>query len=171
MRNSLLLSGGISILFALILGYFTRGPVNLSRRDGFGVVTFGWLSVTLFGSLPYLLSGVITHPVSALFETMSGFTTTGASVLTQLESIPFDPFLAGVNQLVWGNGCTGFVCRYFAFSRRRRHADIPSRDAGSVKRSPYSAHYHYGKVVVGGLSFVVDFRGIAIAICWGHGLV
>ena len=88
MRNSLLLSGGISILFALILGYFTRGPVNLSRRDGFGVVTFGWLSVTVFGSLPYLLSGVITHPVSALFETMSGFTTTGASVLTQLESIP-----------------------------------------------------------------------------------
>ena len=50
MRNSLLLSGGISILFALILGYFTRGPVNLSRRDGFGVVTFGWLSVTVFGS-------------------------------------------------------------------------------------------------------------------------
>jgi trk system potassium uptake protein TrkH len=87
-RNSLLLAGGISIIFALILGYFTRGPVNLSRRDGFGVVTFGWLSVTLFGSLPYLLSGVINHPISALFETMSGFTTTGASVLTHLETLP-----------------------------------------------------------------------------------
>lgn len=88
LRLSLVYAGALAAGFALVLGWLTRGAVNLSRRDGFGVVTFGWLTVTVFGSLPYLFSGVISHPVSALFETMSGFTTTGASVLSDLESIP-----------------------------------------------------------------------------------
>ena len=88
LRYSFLFAGGLAVVFALLLSWLTRGPVNLSRRDGFGVVTFGWLTVTIFGSLPYLFSGVIAHPVSALFETMSGFTTTGASVLNNLESLP-----------------------------------------------------------------------------------
>jgi trk system potassium uptake protein TrkH len=88
LRYSFLYAGGVAVVFALLLSWITRGPVNLSRRDGFGIVTFGWLSVTIFGSLPYLFSGVIMHPISALFETMSGFTTTGASVLSDLESLP-----------------------------------------------------------------------------------
>ena len=87
-RLSLVESGLIAIGCAGIVGVLTRGDINLSRRDGFGVVTFGWISATLFGSLPYMLSGVIPHPMSAVFETMSGFTTTGASVLGDLENIP-----------------------------------------------------------------------------------
>jgi trk system potassium uptake protein TrkH len=87
-RLSLVEGGLIAIGCAAIVGVLTRGDVNLSRRDGFGVVTFGWISAALFGSLPYIFSGVISHPVSAIFETMSGFTTTGASVLSDLENIP-----------------------------------------------------------------------------------
>lgn len=85
---SLIYSGLFTITCAVTVGVITRGDVNLSRRDGFGVVVFGWISATLFGSLPYILSGVIPNPVSALFETMSGFTTTGASVLVDLEVVP-----------------------------------------------------------------------------------
>lgn len=85
---SLVESGLIAIGCAGIVGILTRGEINLSRRDGFGIVTFGWISCAVFGSLPYILSGVIPHPVSAMFETMSGFTTTGASVLSGLEEIP-----------------------------------------------------------------------------------
>jgi trk system potassium uptake protein TrkH len=85
---SLVYSGLIAIFCAGVVGILTRGDINLSRRDGFGIVTFGWISATLFGSLPYIFSGVIPHPVSAMFETMSGFTTTGASVLSDLENIP-----------------------------------------------------------------------------------
>ena len=85
---SLLYSGVITVVFAAVLGALTRCEINLSRRDGFGIVTFGWVFATLFGSLPYIFSGVIPHPVSALFETMSGFTTTGASILSDLENIP-----------------------------------------------------------------------------------
>jgi trk system potassium uptake protein TrkH len=87
-QMSLIKSGLIAIGVAAVVGFFTRGEINLSRRDGFGIVTFGWISAMIFGSLPYIFSGVIEHPVSAMFETMSGFTTTGASVLSNLEEIP-----------------------------------------------------------------------------------
>ena len=87
-QMSLIYAGLIAMVCAGGIGFLTRGDINLSRRDGFGVVVFGWLSATLFGSLPYIFSGVIPHPVSAMFETMSGFTTTGASVLSNLEELP-----------------------------------------------------------------------------------
>jgi len=92
-QHSLLLSSVITSVFAIVLLFLTRGDINLSRRDGFAVVTLGWIFAAVFGALPYMFSGVIPHPVSAIFETMSGFTTTGASVLPggeflTLESIP-----------------------------------------------------------------------------------
>lgn len=71
---------------AMVLG--TRGRGELSTRDGFGIVTFGWAAMTIFGSLPFVLSGAIPHFADAVFETMSGFTTTGASILPDLEALP-----------------------------------------------------------------------------------
>lgn len=82
------LSSGIILVSGLLLLLLTRGPVDLTRRDGFGIVVFGWLTAALFGSLPYLLTHSIADPVTALFETMSGFTTTGASALNHLEALP-----------------------------------------------------------------------------------
>lgn len=87
-RRAFLLAGGVTLAVSLAAGALTRGDLNLGRRDGFAVVTLGWLSAALFGALPYLFTGVIAHPVPALFETVSGFTTTGASVLDNLESLP-----------------------------------------------------------------------------------
>ncbi len=86
--NALFVSAGISLFASLIAGFATKSYPDLSIRDGFGIATFGWLFVSLFGALPYIFSGVISNPVSAVFETMSGYTTTGASVLTGLEALP-----------------------------------------------------------------------------------
>ncbi len=60
------------------------GP--LFRREGILIVVGGWVLATIFGSLPYLLTGTFHHPMDALFESASGFTTTGASVMLDIES-------------------------------------------------------------------------------------
>jgi len=61
---------------------------DLGRRDGLAVVALGWIAAALAGALPYLISGLISDPVGAVFETMSGLTTTGATVLSGLEGVP-----------------------------------------------------------------------------------
>ena len=61
---------------------------TLNHRDGVAVVTFGWLAAGLAGAVPFLLSGAIPGFTDAYFESLSGFTTTGASILSEIESLP-----------------------------------------------------------------------------------
>ena len=66
----------------------SQKKVELKHREGFAVVTISWLVMTLFGCLPYMLSESSLSFTNAYFEAMAGFTTTGASVMTDLESLP-----------------------------------------------------------------------------------
>jgi trk system potassium uptake protein TrkH len=86
--RQLLSSAGLTGLLGGALCLGSRGPVQLTRKDGFAIVSFGWLAVGVVGALPYILTGAISHPVDALFETVSGFTTTGATILTDIEVLP-----------------------------------------------------------------------------------
>ena len=61
---------------------------GLYARDGFAIVALGWILLSAFGALPFLLSGAIPRVEDALFESISGFTTTGASILREVESLP-----------------------------------------------------------------------------------
>ncbi len=61
---------------------------GLSLREGYAVVSLTWIAVGIAGAVPYLLTGVIDDPVAALFESLSGFTTTGATVFSDIESLP-----------------------------------------------------------------------------------
>jgi len=76
--------------FGLLLFFATRRPSNtyLSHRDGVAIVTLGWLAAGLVGAIPFLLSGSIIHFTDAYFESISGFTTTGASILSDIENLP-----------------------------------------------------------------------------------
>jgi trk system potassium uptake protein TrkH len=65
-----------------------RQERELSRRDAFLIVTLGWVTVAFIGSLPFLFGGVFSSFTDAYFETISGFTTTGATVLAHIESLP-----------------------------------------------------------------------------------
>ncbi len=85
---ALLVSSGITAGVGFLLFRLTRVEHELRTRDGFAVVTFGWLLLSLFGTLPYLLSGSILSFTDAFFETISGFTTTGASILNDIEALP-----------------------------------------------------------------------------------
>ncbi|MBR6727852.1 MAG: TrkH family potassium uptake protein, partial [Clostridia bacterium] len=60
----------------------------MQARDGFATVALSWIFLSLFGALPYFFSGVLPNFYDALFETVSGFTTTGATVLTFMEGQP-----------------------------------------------------------------------------------
>ena len=76
----------ITTAFGVILeAVGTKGVIK--RREGFAIVALGWLAVALFGALPFMLSAELTSPVDAFFESMSGFTTTGATVMPELEQV------------------------------------------------------------------------------------
>ena len=77
--------------------------VSLNQREGMAIVTFGWLSAGFFGSLPFLFSTSIGTLTNAYFESISGFTTTGASILANIESLP-KGILFWRSQIQWMGG-------------------------------------------------------------------
>ncbi len=85
----LLKASGITAIGGLI-GYLTgmRSSRQIGVREGYVVVTLVWILFSLFGMLPFLFHGCIPSVTDAFFETMSGFTTTGASILTNVEALP-----------------------------------------------------------------------------------
>jgi len=84
----LLISAGIAALAGLILFFIFKMKLELRVREGFALVTFAWLAFAIFGSLPFYISGYIPSFTDAFFETMSGFTTTGATILKDVEALP-----------------------------------------------------------------------------------
>ena len=80
----------ISLLLIISLPLIRRKPrdTRIYAKEGFVASAGAWLLLSLFGALPFLFSGAIPSYVDAFFETVSGFTTTGASILTEVESLP-----------------------------------------------------------------------------------
>ena len=86
---SLLYSMGILLLVGLPLMLFIRPESpDVRSREGFVAGGLAWVVLSLFGALPFMFSGVTVFYWDALFETVSGYTTTGASILTQIEGLP-----------------------------------------------------------------------------------
>lgn len=84
-------AGSISIILGAFLWLFFKRKtenVELTRKEGYLVVALGWVSMSVFGMLPFLISGTIPSITDAFFETISGFTTTGATILTDIEAMP-----------------------------------------------------------------------------------
>ena len=87
--EALLWSVAAMVGVGTLLTYLCRAAGrDVSRKDGYIVVTLIWIVFSFFGSLPYMLSGSITDFTDAFFETMSGFSTTGATILTDIEALP-----------------------------------------------------------------------------------
>ena len=84
-----LISAIFTFCGGLVLKYFGNDANNnLSRRDSYLLVTVTWVIFSLFGMLPFIISGYITNITDAFFETMSGFSTTGATILDDVEWLP-----------------------------------------------------------------------------------
>ncbi len=86
--TSILISSLICLVVGLFLALiFKTNNQTIYAKEGFLIVAFTWISVSLFGSLPFYISGEIPNFFDALFETISGFTTTGASILNDISSL------------------------------------------------------------------------------------
>ena len=138
----LLLSFGVSVFygeddgFAFLVSILTtvgaglilkwrghRADNSMSRRDAYLVVSLSWVVFSLFGTLPFLVSGYITNFTDAYFETMSGFTTTGATIIDNVEALPHGLlFWRSLTQWIGGLGIVFFTI-----------ALLPSLVGGSTK--------------------------------------
>ncbi|MBR1388398.1 MAG: TrkH family potassium uptake protein, partial [Prevotella sp.] len=117
---SLTITAGSAFLFL----YLGRNAENsLSRHDAYIVVTAVWVIFSFFGMFPFLIHGSITNFTDAYFETMSGFTTTGATIIDDVEVLPHGIlFWRSLMQWIGGLGIVFFTI-----------AILPSLVGGSVK--------------------------------------
>jgi trk system potassium uptake protein TrkH len=117
---SILITAGIGLLFYTI---GKKADNNLGRRDAYFVVTITWILFSLFGTLPFLMGGYLSNLTDAYFETMSGFTTTGATIIDFPEKLPRGLlFWRSLTQWIGGLGIVFFTI-----------AILPSLVGGSVK--------------------------------------
>ncbi len=78
----------LAIVIGVVFSSVTPKVSNIYARDGFAIVALGWALVSLFGALPFVISGTIPSFVDSFFESCSGFSTTGSSILSDVEALP-----------------------------------------------------------------------------------
>ena len=113
-----LFTAAISVICGTLLVRFGK-PKNklLFARDGFAIVSASWVLISLFGALPFVFSGAIPSFIDALFETVSGFTTTGASILSDVESLPRSIIMwRSFTHWVGGMGVLVFIIAFLPLS-------------------------------------------------------
>jgi len=86
--GSICMSAAIIIAIGLPLKRFFRNNHQLNIKDGLFIATFGWIIISAFSGLPFIIYGTIPSFTDAFFEMMSGYTTTGATILTDIEVVP-----------------------------------------------------------------------------------
>jgi trk system potassium uptake protein len=100
-------SASVTLLLSAICYFLSRKaePDKFSNRDGFLSVTLSWVVFSLLGSLPYIISGTIPSFIDAFFESTSGLSTTGSSILTNIETLPHSIlFWRSLTQWIGGLG-------------------------------------------------------------------
>lgn len=106
-----LISAGINAVIGSILILYGRGTTTwMTRKDGYFIVTLTWLLFSVLGMMPFILSGEIPSVTNAFFETISGFTTTGATILDNIEAMPHGLlFWRNLTQWIGGLGIMCFT--------------------------------------------------------------
>lgn len=136
--KSLLISVAISLAAGFALTLISRpGNKVIYSRDGFVTVALAWLALSFFGALPFYISGEIPRFVDAFFETVSGFTTTGASILNDIESMSRGLlFWRSFTHWVGGMGVLVFIMAIIpSLSDRNIHllrAEVPGPIVGKL---------------------------------------
>ena len=120
--TSLLASALISGALGALMSLAKHERHRIGIREGYAIVGFSWILASLLGALPYTLAGILPNYVDAVFETVSGLTTTGASVITDLEIVPGGIVLW--RSLTHWLGGMGIIVLFIAF--------LPEIGAGAI---------------------------------------
>ena len=133
----IVVSAAVTLAVGLLSAW--RKPENdkLYAKDGFVIVALSWVTMSLFGALPFTLSGAIPNYLDAVFETVSGFTTTGASVITDLDAIPRSLLMwRSFTNWVGGMGVLVFIMAVLPLSGARNmhimRAESPGPDVSKL---------------------------------------
>ena len=127
---ALALSMGVTLMLGILLSFRAPLQTTFYAREGFVIVALAWIALSLFGALPFVISGAIPSMIDAFFEMASGFTTTGASILTNVEAMPRSLlFWRSLTHLIGGMGV--LVCSGHYASVGSCGAYYESRGAGA----------------------------------------
>ena len=159
-EDKTIIAYGITIAIAVVLGaigIFIRPPKdkrNLRPQSGFVMCGLAWILLALIGAIPFRISGAIPHYIDALFETVSGFTTTGSSILTDVEAMPKSLlFWRALTQWIGGMGVLVFVIAVLPkndkASTALAKAEIPGYQFGKlVGKLRFTSQILYGMYIV-----------------------
>ncbi len=145
-----LVTGILLLLSGLLLEIKKPRHRRIYAREGFVIVALSWILISFFGAMPFVFTGAIGNPVDALFETVSGFTTTGATILNEIESLPKSLlFWRSFTHWIGGMGILVFVLAFLpqrenqsAFIMR---AEVPGPSKGKlVSKTMVTARILYG---------------------------
>ncbi len=131
------ISGIITGIAGLLFKSFKPENTRMTPKDGFVVVGLAWVLLSVFGALPFVISGSIPSFVDAFFETTSGFTTTGASILTEVESLDHGIlFWRSFTHWVGGMGILVFLLAVVSqsndYSMHMLRAESPGPSVGKI---------------------------------------
>ena len=129
-----LISIGLCLLFGIPLSLKKPKSTHFFAKEGFITVALGWIILSLFGALPFFISGEIPSYLDALFETVSGFTTTGSTILSDVEALSNCMLFWRSFSLWIGNGCSCFHPCHPSIGWRRKYPFHACGESRSVCR-------------------------------------
>lgn len=147
---SFVVTMGLLVIIGLIGSRIKPPKLSIYAKEGYFIVAFAWILISLFGALPFYLSGSIPSLVDAFFETVSGFTTTGATILREIESLPKSIlFWRSFTHWIGGMGILVFVIAIMpkteSSSMHIMRAEVPGPTVGKlVSKLRASARILYG---------------------------
>ena len=108
--RAFLITAAVCIITGMVMNRCEPENKRIYGREGFVVVALSWIMMSVFGALPFYLSGAIEGAMNCFFETVSGFTTTGATILSDIEALPMSVlFWRSFTHWVGGMGILVFM--------------------------------------------------------------
>ncbi len=166
--------GIILVLAAVLFALCRRARRIFGAREGLVCVALGWVSLSILGCLPFVISGQIPHFVDAFFETVSGFTTTGASILREVESLSkgllywrsFSHWLGGMGVLVFLLAIAPTGGDEKGFTMHLLRAESPGPDVGKLVPK-----MHQTALILYIIYIVLTIINVIFLLCGGMGFL